>query len=146
MGIYAWAHFSKHPSRKSRPFPDLPRQMIYVGEANDINVRPLTGPHHRLKHYVDQFGDRRYDRLYISVCEVELFRRSDPKCHALRAFTKYIEALLGWEYTRKFGRRPRLDYKKGKGDQCLPWLRRASRTHPNYAVQRVGARIARSGR
>ncbi len=50
MGICAWAHFSKRPSRGSRPFPDLPRQLIYVGEANGLNVRPLSGPHHRLKH------------------------------------------------------------------------------------------------
>jgi hypothetical protein len=146
MGIYVWAHFTKRPPPESRPFPNLPRQLIYVGEANDLTVRPLSGPHHRLKHYVHQFGDRHYTRLYVSVCEAGSFRRSDPKSHALRAFTKYVEALIGWKYTQKFGRRPHLDYKEGKDDRYVPGLRKVSRRKPNFAVHRTGARVARPGR
>lgn len=61
----------------------------------------------------------------VSVCDVGPFRRSDANCHALRAFTKYIEARLGWEYTRTFGRRPRLDYKEGKDEAYVRGLRKA---------------------
>jgi hypothetical protein len=61
------------------------------------------------------------------VCVIGPFRRSDPECHALRAYTRYLEARIGWEYARKFGRRPRLDYKKGKDDQYVPLLRTADR-------------------
>ena len=126
MGIYVWAHFKGARSPDSRPYPDLPEELIYIGEANDLNVRPLTGSHHRLKHYCDQFpNDRNFSHLYVSVCEAGAFRRSDPGCHALRAFTKYVEARLGWEYTRKFGRRPLLDYKKDKDELYVPGLRRA---------------------
>ena len=147
MGVYVWAHFRTAPPRDSRPFPDLPEELIYVGEGNDLNIRPLTGRHHRLKHYVYQFpSDPNYAHLYVSVCEVGPFRRSEPKCHTLRAFTKYIEARLGWEYARRFGRRPRLDYKEGKDEQYVPGLRMAGGKQPNFAVHRTGARVARASR
>jgi hypothetical protein len=146
MGVYVWAHFRTPPSPDSRPFPRLPKELVYIGEANDLNVRPLTGRHHRLKHYVDQFRDRDYEHLYVSVCDVGPFRRSNAKCHALRAFTKYIEARIGWEYTRKFGRRPRLDYKKDKDERYVPGLRIVGGEQPNHAVHRTVARAARSGR
>ena len=77
MGVYVWAHFRKAPRLDSRPFPNLPKGLIYVGEANDLNIRPLTGWHHRLEHYVDQFpSDRNYEHLYVSIFAVGPFRRS----------------------------------------------------------------------
>jgi hypothetical protein len=146
MGVYVWAHFRESPPSDNRPFPDLPEELIYIGETNDLNTRPLTGRHQRLKHYVDQFRDRNYEHLYLSVRDIGRFQRSAPKCHALRAFTKYIEARLGWEYTRQFGSRPRLDHKEGKDELYVPRLRMAVGRQPYPAVQRPGARVARSGR
>jgi hypothetical protein len=118
-----------------------------VGETNNLDTRPLTGWHHRLDHDDDQFPrDRNYEHLYVSVYVVGSFRQSDPRCRALRAFTRYIEARLGWEYTRWFGRRPRLDYKKGKDEPHVPGLRKAAAKQPNGPVHRTRARVARSGR
>ena len=121
MGVYMWARFANPPGPKSCPFPDLPKELIYVGEANDLNTRPLgRARHHRLAHYIDRFPeDSGFALLYVSVCRIAPFRPSDKKCHALRAFTRYLEARVGWEYARRYGKRPFLDYKKGKDEFAL---------------------------
>ena len=52
MGAYLWGHFPSGPPAAS-PYPELPKELIYVGETNDLNTRPLGGTrHHRLKHYL----------------------------------------------------------------------------------------------
>ena len=81
MGVYVWAHFRTAPPRDSRPFPDLPEELIYVGEGNDLNIRPLTGRHHRLKHYVDQFPQRSLVlqlAQQVAVVDAELALRCCP--------------------------------------------------------------------
>jgi hypothetical protein len=120
LGVYLWGHFRRPPSRSVKPYPDLPRQVIYVGEAKDIDRRPLTGMHHRLAHYRDTFpDDPNLDKLYVSVCFVQHFRRgySSKKARSLytrlRVYTQWREATLYWEYTKKWGRPPALHYKKG---------------------------------
>lgn len=89
-----------------------------MGETNDWNVRPL-GPkrHDGLAKYVEFFPeDPNFAQLYVSVCEVVSFRPQDLECHAWRAFTRHLEARPGWEYTKRFGKRPLLDYKHGKDE------------------------------
>lgn len=121
MGVYLWARF-EHPSAAEVPsYPELCQQIIYVGEANDLNVRPLGPRHDRLEKYEGLFpDDRNCKRLYVSVAHIRTFRRADRECHAMRAYTRFVEARIGWEYTKRFGRRPLLDYKRGKDEFALP--------------------------
>jgi hypothetical protein len=116
LGVYVWARFEQPPSSDARPYPDLPAEVIYVGQTNDLNVRPLGAHrHHRLASYRETYRkDPTCERLYVSVHHVEPFVRADARSHALWAYTRYLEALIGWEYVQKYGRRPALDYKRGK--------------------------------
>ena len=118
MGVYLWARFETPPDAEAGRYPALPVQIIYVGEANDIEVRPLGSRRHdHVRKYVREFPDDPDLRLlYLSVGRVAPFRPSDPRCHALRAFTRCLEARIGWEYARQFAERPRLDRKTGKDD------------------------------
>lgn len=120
LGVYIWARFPQPPSRKTRPYPRLPSQLIYVGETKHVDERPLTGAHHRLRHYRDTFPhDRDLRELYVSVYRVHPFRRGYDSKKArglyarLRVFTQYIEGKIYWDYTKKWGRPPALHYKKG---------------------------------
>jgi hypothetical protein len=62
--------------------------------------------------------DGGYQDLYILVFHVHVLRRRDKHCNALRAFTRYVEDLIYWEYTRRYDERPALDHKTGKE----PWM------------------------
>ena len=113
LGVYAWAHFHEPPASGARPFPDLPDGLIYVGETKNLNNRPLGAGHHRLQHYRATFPrDVDLELLYVSVFRAHCYDPADSKCRELRAFTRYVEDLVYWEYTRKFGIRPALDYKR----------------------------------
>jgi hypothetical protein len=116
LGVYLWSYFSQAPKPTVLPYPDLPTALIYAGETKNLNVRPLgSHRHHRLLHYVDGFPeDPGYTCLYVSVFHVDRFEPSDKWCLSLRAFTRYVEDRIYWEYTRRFGQRPALDYKNGK--------------------------------
>ena len=123
LGVYLWAYFKRPPASSARPYPDLPREVVYVGEAKNIDRRPLTGRHHRLRHYTDTFpGDPEYKELYVSVFRVQQFRAGyeSKKARALyarlRVYTQYVEARLYWEYTQRWGCPPALHYKKGRDD------------------------------
>ena len=118
MGVYLWARFDTPPAPGFGRYPALPEQIIYVGESNDIEIRPLGSRRHgHVTKYLHEFpDDQDLGRLYLSVCRIEPFRPNDLRCHALRGFTRFLEARIGWEYARKFGKRPRLDYKTGKDD------------------------------
>ena len=89
-----------------------------------MNARPLGVEgqrHHRLTHYRRTYpADKELGCLYVSVFHVRPFRRRDSVCHAYRAFTRYVEDLVYWEYTRRFGQRPALDYKTGKEPSSFP--------------------------
>ncbi len=110
-GVYIWGRFDSPPA--GRPYPEIPREVIYVGETKDLNGRPLKGRHHRIKHYHGIYpDDPALQRLYVSVFRVGVV--GDPRRHCTRAFTRYVEDLIYWEYTRNYGHRPALDYKEGK--------------------------------
>jgi hypothetical protein len=118
LGVYLWGRFEEPSDAHIDAYPVLPRQLVYVGESNDIEARPLGGrAHEHIAKYVVAFpDDAGLERLYVSICRVARFKPRDPHCHSLRAFTRFLEARIGWEYTRQFGRRPRLDYKTGKDE------------------------------
>jgi hypothetical protein len=95
--------------------------MIYVGETKHIDVRPLTGEHHRLAHYRDTFrGDRDLKNLYVSVGRLERFPEgyagveARAKYRKLRTYTQYLEAKIYWEYAKRWGAPPALHYKKDR--------------------------------
>jgi hypothetical protein len=120
-GVYMWARFEHAPDPAIRPYPELPVELIYVGETNDLNARPLGNAiHHRLEHYDDRFpDDPDHNHLYVSVCPVAPFVPRDKQCHTFRAFTRFLEAQVYWEYARRFDSRPGLDYKRGKDEFAL---------------------------
>jgi hypothetical protein len=119
MGVCLWAHF-QGSSPSANPYPELPEELVYVGETNDVNVRPLgQRVHHRLANYRELCRDPSLANLYVAVCRVAVFRQRDQECHAWRAFTRHLEAKIAWEYTKKFGKRPLLDYKRGKDEFAL---------------------------
>jgi hypothetical protein len=68
LGVYLWGRFQRPPSKNLIPYPTVPAQVIYVGEAKSIDRRPLTGNHHRLVHYKDTFAD---DPKLVSLVVVE---------------------------------------------------------------------------
>jgi len=120
LGVYLWGRFRRDPSPSAKPYPNLPRQVIYIGETKNIDRRPLTGVHHRLVHYRDTFpDDQNLQMLYISICRVHRFaagfdsKKARGLYSRLRVYTQWIEASLYWEYTKIYRRAPALLYKRG---------------------------------
>lgn len=99
------------PRKATQPAIDTPRIRF------SLNRRPLSGnTHHRLVHYRARFkDDPNLEKLYVSVFHIETFKPGGGRSRLLRAFTRYVEDLIYWEYARRFGQRAALDYKKGKG-------------------------------
>lgn len=121
LGLYLWGRFDREPGEAERPYPVLPREVIYVGETKHLDLRPLTGEHHRLAHYRDTFpDDSDLERLCVSVGRVERFPdgyggdEARAKYRSLRVYTQYIEAKIYWEYTKRWNRPPALHYKKSR--------------------------------
>jgi hypothetical protein len=40
LGVYLWGHFRRPPAQSVKPYPPLLRQVIYIGEAKNIDRRP----------------------------------------------------------------------------------------------------------
>lgn len=127
LGVYLWAHFKGEPPTDSPTPTALLEDVIYVGETKDLDVRPLSGRHHRLKHYRETFCcDPDLTKLHVAVWRVERF----PKSHSggvaseryryLRVYTQFIEAQLYWQYTQQHGRPPKLHYKKDSKKPISP--------------------------
>lgn len=120
LGLYLWARL--HPSQPPGiPYPDLPEAVIYVGEAKNLDRRPLAGRHHRLDHYRATFpDDHDLQHLYLSVCRLYRFSGGYATDEALklypslRVYTQFLEAQLYWDYTKRWGRPPALHYKKSR--------------------------------
>ena len=57
-GVYLLAYFNPAPPPIS-PHPDrLPHEVIYVGDAKNLNRRPLRGKHHRIgPRFLKLFGE-----------------------------------------------------------------------------------------
>lgn len=78
MGVYLWGYFPSGSRPKVPAFPELPQDVIYIGETNDLDAR-LLGPtgarHQRLKQYVQAYPqDTRYACLHVSVFRVAPFQ------------------------------------------------------------------------
>jgi hypothetical protein len=121
LGLYLWGHFGERPPKSRIPYPDLPEEMIYVGETKHLDFRPLSGKHHRLIHYCDTFeDDPTFTRLFLSIYRIHHFKGGYQTQEAqalyprLRVYTQYLEARLYWEYTERWQQVPKLHYKKGR--------------------------------
>jgi hypothetical protein len=114
-----WGHFHTRPVEVV--YPQLPAELIYAGETKNLNSR-LLGPrrHHRLIHYRATFpSDTELKRLYLSVFRVDTYRRGE-RSRALRAFTRYVEDRIYWEYVQAFGQRTALNYAAKSGTIQIP--------------------------
>ena len=116
LGVYLWGHFRQEPPSGTRPYPNWPEELIYAGETKDLDARPLgSRRHHRISHYLDTYGeDTELKFLHVSVFRVACFSQTEDEGYVrLRAFTRYLEARIFWEYAQRWGHRAALDYKKG---------------------------------
>ena len=114
MGVYLWARFEASPAPTVRPWPDLPETLVYVGEANNLNERPLGSDHHATEKYHATFpDDPGLTKLHVAVFRYVPFTGGleTPK-H--RVYTQFLEAQISWEYVLRYGRPVALYYKKGK--------------------------------
>jgi hypothetical protein len=66
LGLYLWSYFENTPP-SGVPYPDLPEQLIYVGETKHLDRRPLTEPHHRLVHLPRHVCQRRESRSVVFI-------------------------------------------------------------------------------
>ena len=108
-GVYLWARFTEG-APDSPPWPELPQELVYVGETKNLNDRPL-GRHNRLSRYKKLFETSSCDHLYLSIFRV--FETDTDSQRTLRAFTQYFEGLVDWQYTMQYGRRPAMHFKSG---------------------------------
>ena len=111
-GVYLLAHFASVPGPTEVPWPDLPKEIVYVGSTKNLNDRPLT-THNRIPRYVKLFGDPTLERLCVSVFPVFCTGGRDEKL--LRSYIQYLEAKLDWDYTRKYEKRPAMHFKEKAG-------------------------------
>ena len=109
-GVYlvAHCHSGKPPEI---PTPDnLPVEVVYIGEAKDLNSRPLTGPHSKIQaRYPQLFGPKR-DSLFVTYAP--LYETGCKDYDVRRVFSSYVEAMLVWRYTERHGHPPALHYKE----------------------------------
>ena len=124
LGLYLWGYF-KNGAPSRAPYPDLPEQVIYVGETKHLDRRPLTERHHRIDHYKQTFPeDVKLDRLYLSICRVRSFSSGYdlPDVKVLydrwRVYTQFMEAKIYWDYTQRWKHPPALRFKRSnkRGD------------------------------
>ncbi|MCA1789891.1 MAG: hypothetical protein LC667_08530 [Thioalkalivibrio sp.] len=121
LGVYLWARFDTAPDPLALPYPNLPEEIIYVGESKHLEQRPLGRiRHHRLAHYLEVFrDDPKFEHLYVSVFRVCPFPNgyesgeAAQRYSALRVYTQYFEGKLYWDYVMRWGHPPKLRYKKG---------------------------------
>lgn len=124
LGLYVWGYFqNRRPS--GAPYPDLPEQIVYVGETKHLDLRPLTEPHHRVSHYKETFPeDVNLDNLYLSICRVRSFPGGynspdvKPLYDRWRVYTQFMEAKIYWNYTQRWRHPPALRFKRSnkRGD------------------------------
>jgi hypothetical protein len=100
----------------------LPRQVIYVGEAKDLNERPLTS-HPYAQRYAELFGDPRLLRLYVAVAPLYRTDEEHDAYRVERLFAAYWEAKLVWRYAEKHHHPPVLHFEKDKPE--AEWVARA---------------------
>ena|SRR2546425_12096052 len=107
-GVYLFAYCPAVRPPAVPTVDQLPQEVVYVGDAKNLNRRPLSGVHHRLQRYEQLFGDPR-KTLFVTVAP--LYQTTCVEPHVERAFSFYTEAQLVWNYTDRHGHPPAMHYK-----------------------------------
>jgi len=112
VGVYLWV-FHRAPSSSANPYPKLPRQVIYIGEAKNIDRRPLTGG--TIDSFITGIPFRRSEspdaiRLPLSRTPVRSWlgqKRPEVSYSRLRVYTQGSRHRCTGSYTKMYGRPPR---------------------------------------
>src|SRR5687768_10570167 len=67
-GVYMFGYFARDPSVEVPTPDDLLYEVIYIGDAKNLNKRPRSGVHHKISRYHRLFGDDSLERLHLSLC------------------------------------------------------------------------------
>jgi hypothetical protein len=108
-GLYLLGCF---PDRRAEVEPtagNLPSGVIYIGDAKDLNRRPLTGGHSELDAYRRLTGDNELRCLFVSIAD--FYPTNCDDYEHWRICSAYFESKLIWDYTRKHRRPPLLRFK-----------------------------------
>jgi hypothetical protein len=123
-GLYLLACYSSSPPQRPPTVTNVPREVIYVGDAKNLAERPLSRAHNGVERYIELTGDRGLRCLYVAVAP--LYTTGCPDYELWRIFALYLESMLIWRYTKRHGRPPLMRYKDGGegGDWVKPEAKR----------------------
>jgi hypothetical protein len=124
-GVYLFGFFRSPPPNP--PTPDsLPFELIYVGDAKNLNNRPLSEPHHKIvKRLPALFPEMAFEQLYVSICP--LYDAPSDLGHDIAASMKYaidrtrsfyIESWLALKYAEQHGHPPIMQVKDAEWNQA----------------------------
>jgi hypothetical protein len=123
-GVYVFGLFRSPPP--GPPSADnLPLEVIYVGDARNLNHRPLTERHHKIvKRLPALFPGPALDSLFVSVCPLYVTPtdfRDDLKAAQQYAVDRtrsfYIESWLAWKYADRYEHPPIMQVKDAEWNE-----------------------------
>lgn len=118
-GVYLLACFSSlRPLDPPNP-ESLPYEVVYVGDAKNLNNRPLTGPHGQVDSFAKLFHGTA--SLYVSVGKLFLIDGEPVHYATQRTRSVFFESKLAWDYARVYGHPPILQSKETPENE--PWVR-----------------------
>jgi hypothetical protein len=125
--VYVFGFFRSPPPGPPTP-ENLPIEVIYVGDAKNLNSRPLREPHHKVvERFPALFPETSLEQLYISICP--LYDAPPDLLHDVVAAKKYaidrtrsfyIEHWLALRYAEQHGHPPIMQVKNAESND--PWI------------------------
>jgi hypothetical protein len=115
-GVYLWAYSPDGLPPVVR-LEVMPKEIIYIGDAKDLDKRPLRGGHHRLDRYEELSGDKHRNFLYVSVAP--LFDTGCDDYEIWRVRSLYLEARLYLMYAEQHNEPPLFRFKKNRPEALL---------------------------
>lgn len=123
-GVYLFGFFRSPPVDPPTP-GNLPLEVIYVGDAKNLNVRPLSEPRHKVILRVrEMFPAAGLTQLYVSVCALYDAPSTDmpdgvsAQQYAVdRTHSCYIESWLALKYAERHQHPPILQVKDTDSNQ-----------------------------
>jgi hypothetical protein len=121
-GVYLFAYFNSPPPPQTAPDPQLlPFEVIYVGDAKDLNNRPLADPGHKVVQRLRSvFAVADLDCLYVTVGRLYTIDRVPRQYAYQRTCSFFLEAKLAWEYAQLHGNPPIFQVKDSAFNR--PWI------------------------
>ena len=106
-GVYLLGYFTSPPPLTPLDPERLPYRVIYVGDAKNLNSRPLTGSHHQAGPGLDEvFGEGADVFLYVAIGPLYVIDIDAKRYAYQRTRSFYIEMKLAWDYARIHGHPP----------------------------------------